>query len=327
MKKILILFLSISLCCMLISCKADTTNLNISSKDNQVDSSSTSSQMESSSSEVSSTTSSQAPSSNKSSSTKSAPTTATSNNSKNATSAVSSQPVQTVRVTFPEGTTMAKAFDTLEAKGVAKQKELFQTAGSVDFSAYSVVNEIKPASTRCFLLEGYLFPSTYDFYVNEKPESVIRKMLNVSNKRITQAYKDRAAQLGYTMDEMITLASIIQKEAHVTKEFTRVSSVFHNRLKAGMKLQSDVTIKYVEGAIKPYIDGDTNRFNSYYNTYKCKGLPAGPICNPGISAIEAALNPESTNYLYFVNDTAGNYYYAATYEEHQQNCQTAGVTP
>ncbi len=233
---------------------------------------------------------------------------------------------KTVRITFPEGTSLSKIFDTLESKGVAKQKDLFDTMSTYDFSSYSLISSIAPSAQRCFLLEGYLFPNTYEFYTNEKPQDAIGRLLKVAEKKITAELKNRASELGYSMDQMITLASIIQKEVHDSSQLKKVSSVFHNRLKAGQKLQSDVTITYVEGCIKPYITGDINRYNSFYNTYKCPALPAGPITNPGTAAINAALYPEETEYLYFVTDKAGNYYYAKTYEEHLANCETAGVS-
>lgn len=92
-----------------------------------------------------------------------------------------------------------------------------------------------------------------------------------------------------------------------------------------MKLQCDVTINYVEGAIKPFIDGDKDRFNSLYNTYKCPALPAGPICNPGLDAIKAAISPADTDYLFFLTDKNKNFLYAATYEVHLENIKTAGI--
>lgn len=334
MKKLISVLLCICICFLVSGCGSPTTNGTISDEELQADSSNTQNEElqadssniqseESSTTETSSTANSGSAAKSKSS----AGTTAGNTSSKNTTATSSAPPLQTVRITFPEGTTLAKAFMMLDEKGVAKQDALFQTAKNYDFSSYSVVSEINPSSNRCFLLEGYLFPNTYEFYIGEKPESVIAKFLKVTDKKITQQYKNRAAELGFTMDEIITLASIIQKEGNSKSEFAKISSVFHNRLKQGMRLQADATIKYVEGAIKPFIDGDKNRYNSYYNTYKCKALPAGPICNPGIAAIEAALYPENTNYLYFVNDTAGNYYYAVTYEEHLANCKAAGVSP
>ncbi len=106
---------------------------------------------------------------------------------------------------------------------------------------------------------------------------------------------------------------------------SKVAAVIYNRLKAGQQLQMDSTIRYIERNVKPFLTGDINRYNSAYNTYKCKALPAGPISNPGLVTINAALNPADVTYLYFCHDSAANYYYADTFEEHQENLKTAGI--
>ena len=120
---------------------------------------------------------------------------------------------------------------------------------------------------------------------------------------------------------MLTLASIIQAEAGDPAQMKAVSSVLHNRLnsKSHPKLECDVTIFYLEQEVQPYLTEDKDRFNSFYNTYKCTGLPEGPICNPGMDAINAALNPEQADYFYFATDKAGKYYYAKTLAEHEKN--------
>ena len=239
---------------------------------------------------------------------------------------VSSQETQkTVRITFPEGSTFAQMAEKLEANGVCTVQELMGVVNSYDYSKFPLVAAIPEDENRCFRLEGYLFPDTYDFLTNSDPEDVLGKMIRNTENRITDAYRARAKELGYTMDEILTIASLIQGEAGNPQEIGKVSSILHNRLKAGMKLEVDASINYVEKWIKPFIGGDINRYNSYYNTYKCAALPSGPICNPGIDWIKAALYPEDTDYLYFVNDANGNYYYASTYEEHQENCEKAGI--
>lgn len=239
---------------------------------------------------------------------------------------VSSQETQkTVRITFPEGSTFAQMAEKLEANGVCTVQELMGVVNSYDYSKFPLVAAIPEDENRCFRLEGYLFPDTYDFLTNSDPEDVLGKMIRNTENRITDAYRARAKELGYTMDEVLTIASLIQGEAGNPQEIGKVSSILHNRLKAGMKLEVDASINYVEKWIKPFISGDINRYNSYYNTYKCAALPSGPICNPGIDWIKAALYPEDTDYLYFVNDANGNYYYASTYEEHQENCEKAGI--
>lgn len=239
---------------------------------------------------------------------------------------VSSQETQkTVRITFPEGSTFAQMAEKLEANGVCTVQELMGVVNSYDYSKFPLVAAIPEDENRCFRLEGYLFPDTYDFLTNSDPEDVLGKMIRNTENRITDSYRARAKELGYTMDEILTIASLIQGEAGNPQEIGKVSSILHNRLKAGMKLEVDASINYVEKWIKPFIGGDINRYNSYYNTYKCAALPSGPICNPGIDWIKAALYPEDTDYLYFVNDANGNYYYASTYEEHQENCEKAGI--
>lgn len=229
---------------------------------------------------------------------------------------------KTVRVTFPEGYSVAQIFNRLEEKGVCSAAELFATVNTYDFSYYPLVAQIGTTGTgnRCFRLEGYLFPNTYEFYLNDKPENVIGVLLRGAQSKIT------TARPGYTIDETLTVASLIERETDDPAQMANVASVIYNRLESGMKLQIDATIVYVERYIKPYISGDVNRYNADYNTYKCPGLPAGPICNPGSAAINAAVNPAQTNYLYFVTG-GGQTLYASTYEEHQQNCQALGVEP
>ena len=141
--------------------------------------------------------------------------------------------------------------------------------------------------------------------------------------------KARAKELGYSVDEIITLASVIQAEAGDKKEMGKVSSVLHNRIESPDygKLQCDVTINYVNENIlvSPYVEGYKAGYSEYYNTYKRSGLPVGAICNPGLDAINAALYPEDTDYFYFVTDKDWNYYYASTYEEHLKNCKICGI--
>lgn len=225
-----------------------------------------------------------------------------------------------VKVTIPEGYSAAQIANLLVHNGVCQSTSaILKACNAVSPSSYWFLKDVKKSSHRCYYIEGYLFPSTYEFYKNTSPADAIAKMLKNTSNKLTTTQKTRAKKLGYTMDQIMTIASIIEKEASVAKEQPYVSSVLHNRLKKSMKIQCDVTINYVEKYLKPYISGDKNRFNEYYNTYKCKALPSGPICNPGIQAITAALYPKTTNYLYFCTDTKGKYYYAETWEEHTAN--------
>ncbi len=232
----------------------------------------------------------------------------------------STKPSNTVRITIPEGASAADIGGLMEQNGLFTRLEFLSevnrgTAGS------PLVQEIGDWENRAFLLEGYLFPDTYEFYRDDPPERVIQKLLDNLEKKITDTHKARAKELGMSMDEVLTLASVIQAEAGNPAQMKTVSSVLHNRLnsKSHPKLECDVTIFYLEQDVQPYLTEDKDRFNSYYNTYKCTGLPEGPICNPGRDAIEAALYPEQTEYFYFATDKAGKYYYAKTLAEHNQN--------
>jgi uncharacterized YceG family protein len=119
--------------------------------------------------------------------------------------------------------------------------------------------------------------------------------------------------MGYSINQILTVASMIEKETADPQLMPNIASVIYNRLNIGMKLQFDSTINYVERYIKPNISGDIDRYNSYYNTYKCAALPEGPICNPGRAAIQAALNPAVTDYLYFYSDSEGKYHFSHEY--------------
>ena len=240
-------------------------------------------------------------------------------------SQVTSSRSSTVFVTVTEGMSMADVFQMLEDNDVCKADKLWKTAATYDYTYYPLVDAIPSNEHRCFLLEGYLFPDTYEFYYGMKPQDAIGRFLRNAEAKWTDDMRKQAEDSGFTVDQILTIASIIEKECGVKSEMSHVSSVLHNRINTGMKLQCDVTINYVENDIKPYITGDINRYNEYYNTYKCPALPAGPICNPGMSAIKAAINPLDTNDLYSAASADGVYVYAETYEQHQKNLADLGI--
>ncbi len=234
------------------------------------------------------------------------------------------QPI-TFRLTIPEGYTLARIGMTLEEMGVCTADEFIAATQEADVNEYPLAAQQVYDENRCFKLEGYLYPDTYEFYTSAKPGDIIRTMLSNMERKITEELRAEIAQSGYTLDQIIALASIIEKEAKGVEQMGMISSVLHNRLNVGMPLQCDVTITYVEWAIKPFITGDIDRYNSYYNTYKCPALPAGAICNPRIEAILAALRPEPSNYYYFLTDADDNFYYAETLEEHEANEAATGA--
>jgi UPF0755 protein len=192
------------------------------------------------------------------------------------------------------------------------------------FSEYYYIADVRAtrnAAQRKYALEGYLAPDTYEVYVTATPEDIIRRLLSQTDRVYPAELQERAAKIGMTMDEVITLASMIEKEAK-TGDFARVSAVFHNRLRTNMTLGSDVTIKYVSGVKRMSLTNEDLQVNSPYNTYQYKGLPPGPICSPSAGAIHAALYPDeqfiADSYLYFCSkdpDT-GELHFSRTLEEH-----------
>ncbi len=194
------------------------------------------------------------------------------------------------------------------------------------FADYYYIADVlasRGAVQRKYILEGYLAPDTYEVYMTATAEDIIRKLLSQTDRVYPVEFQDRAQELGMTMDEVITLASLIQKEAK-NEDFAKTSAVFHNRLKKGMKLQSDVTIHYVTGLRKMSLTNADLALNSPYNTYQVTGLPLGPICSPSAAAIEAALYPDETfvaeNYLYFCakDPESGELHFSRTLQEHEQ---------
>lgn len=229
---------------------------------------------------------------------------------------------QTVTLTFAEGKSLMDIAKMLEESGVCSVDDFIKAINEGEYD-YKLIKDI-PQDDRFYKLEGYVFPDTYEFYISENPKSVVNRFVKNTQTKIRKDLLARADELGMTMDEVITLASIIQKEASNPNEMGKVSSVFHNRLnksKTYPNLQSDPTILYVEKDIIPYLSDSSQRdkYAELYNTYKCIGLPVGPICSPGLEAIRAALYPEKTNYYYFVTDKNDKYYYARTNAEHEAN--------
>ncbi len=228
----------------------------------------------------------------------------------------------TVRVTIPEGYSVVQIFDLLVKKGVCESTEgLFDACQNYafDYERYPFLKEIEQYKGRCFRLEGYLYPDTNEYYRLCPPQDAIGVLLRNTKSKITEEMITRAKECGMSMDEIITLASIIEKEGTTAYDKKMISSVLINRLNQKMKLQVDATDFYIDRYIKPYNAGDIEEFKAQYNTYVRPALPVGPICNPGKEAIMAALYPEQSNYLFFCSDKEGKYYYSETYEEHLSN--------
>ena len=233
----------------------------------------------------------------------------------------------TATVTIPEGFTVVQISQLLEEKEVCSAKEFLALVKNPPKEILDIIG-LKDTSKKIFALEGYIYPDTYEFYRNEEPGEVVIKILDNFKRKITDEYYSRAEKAGYTMDEILSIASVIQKEAGLPAENGKVSSVIYNRLNDGMQIQCDVTGNYLEKYVKPYVSDYSEEYENNYDTFKCSAIPAGAICNPGIDCIDAALAPENTKYYFFVTDSVETtkFYFSETYEEHLKNCQIAGYT-
>ncbi|MFV0479750.1 MAG: endolytic transglycosylase MltG [Anaerorhabdus sp.] len=233
-----------------------------------------------------------------------------------------------VRITFIEGDWLKHMADKVQENTNVSSEELLELWNNEEYvrslmTSYPFLTEEIFNENSRYLLEGYLFPSTYDFYRDTTAEAVTKKLLDQTLK-IYNTYASQIASKGYTVHDAFTLASIVQYEAGSVNDMKLIAGVFLNRLEIGMKLQSSVTVCYAldleDGS--DWKACETNpSYESPYNTYMYAGLPPGPILNFGEAALEAVLNPTESNYFYFMADVYGDgqVYYAETLEEHEAN--------
>ena len=260
-----------------------------------------------------------------------------------------------VTIRIVEGMTAREIGELLEENCVCFAEDFEKYYKNIQ-NNYDFERRLSESHLKYNQLEGYLFPDTYEFYVvqamedkslhggtseealemyknsEENAEEVAMKIYNNFNDKMTRIMYKQMGEMNMTLDEVITLASMVQKEAASVDDMYYVASVFLNRIRNSEsfpKLQSDVTVLYVENEVKPYLTANSARFNSIaaaYNTYECDGIPAGPICNPGLDAIDAVLNAAETNYFYFcANEETGEVFYAETQEQHEENLILAGL--
>lgn len=232
----------------------------------------------------------------------------------------------TARITIIPGWTVEDIADYLVESKILKNTDEFLSlcAAGETYSGYYFIEDMlgtDNSDQRIYALEGYLSPNTYEIYTSSSADTIIKRLLSQTEAAYSLSYDERAQELGMTMDEVFTLASMIEKEAK-TADFAKVSAVFHNRLKQGMTLGSDVTVKYASGSEKMVLSSSDLDVESPYNTYKRKGLPIGPICNPSMDAVVAALYPDeqylAQKYLYFCSKDpdSGELYFSKTQAEH-----------
>jgi UPF0755 protein len=217
----------------------------------------------------------------------------------------------TLRFTIPEGYDIKRVTAKLAEEGLINQEAFLKEIESGQFD-YEFLKDAPAGPDR---LEGFLFPETYEIFATANEHDIIDKMLYQFNKVFTAEYYARAEELGMSVREVITLASIIEREARVPEDRPIIASVFYNRLTIDMPLQSCATVQYILGEQKPVLSIKDTQIESPYNTYQNLGLPPGPIASPGADSIKAALYPADTNYLYFLAKGDGSHAFSSTYEQ------------
>lgn len=233
-------------------------------------------------------------------------------------------------VTFPEGWRAEEIAERVASKGIGTAPEFMVLVR--DGKADSPLLASRPVGAS---LEGYLFPDTYTADTKTTPASLEKRMVAQFEAKFTPAMRDKAAAQGMTLHQIVTLASIIEREAVIPSERPLMAGVFYNRLKAEMKLDTDPTVQYAvanadpasvkaNGWWKSELTQQDLAIDSPYNTYKYPGLPPGPICNPGLASLEAAVAPTTSDYLYFVAKSDGSHAFAKTLDEHNQNVAKYG---
>ena len=237
---------------------------------------------------------------------------------------------ETITLTFPEGYSVPEIINKLSDNDVCDKQALLSVIQSTDFD-YSLVSNLDAKDSVPYRLEGYLFPDTYEFFIDESAASTIKKFLQNGDNKFTEKYRERAKELGMSEYEIITIASIIQKEAANDDQMKTISAIIHNRLqdKANFPtLGCQSTSDYITNKVAPALSSTSAHTSEYYMTYyntnnssTVVGLPAGPICNPGQKAIEAALYPSDSKAMFFFHDTKGKMYTAKTYSDFKAKVQ------
>lgn len=238
---------------------------------------------------------------------------------------------ETVQITFPEGYTVADIVDKLVDNEVCDRAALLSVIQSTQFS-YSLVSDLQANENVPYRLEGYLFPARYDFYVGSSPSLAISRFLEKTEDIITSDYRKRAEEMGYSIHEIIIIASIVQAEAGDNEQMKEIAAVIENRLKDTTNYPSlgcQSTSDYIKNKVAPSLSSTSAHTSEYYLNYyntnsnsTVVGLPEGPICNPGEEAIKAALYPAESNNYFFFHDTKGKLYTAETYSEFKSKIQT-----
>ncbi len=219
--------------------------------------------------------------------------------------------IKVYRVTIPEGLPKWEVAKILSSKGVVKEDEFLRLIDTPQIFKEDYTFSLPKES-----LEGYLYPDTYYFTKNESSQEVVKKFLVRFEEVVGPLYENWKERKHSSLQEIITLASIVEKEARVSSEKPIIATVFFNRLRRGLRLRADPTVKYALGNFRQKLTLSELRTPSSYNTYLYHGLPPGPICSPGKDSIYAVLYPTKVDYLYFVAKGNGSHQFSQTYEQH-----------
>ncbi len=229
-----------------------------------------------------------------------------------------------ISITFPEGWQIRQIAQRLIEKGF--DGALFEEIARNPDAELRQKFEFLASLPEGMSLEGYLFPDTYSFLPEATARDIVEALLANFDKKFTPEMRAHITQFDQTIHDVVTLASIIEREVHIEKERPIVSGIFYNRLRDGMTLGSDATLDYIFGESKIKHTIEDTKVDSPYNTYQNPGLPPGPIGNPGVSSLRAATYPEKTEYYFFLNNaTTGQTVFSRTYQEHLRNMDRNGL--
>lgn len=226
------------------------------------------------------------------------------------------------KLVIPEGYTIEMIAERCASQNICTKQEFLNAVNSITPTQFEYLNDVPAGADVKYKLQGYIFPATYDIYESTTAESLVKWMLRTFDDYYSGERAARAAEMGYTSYEIVTMASIVEREAKVEEERATIAGVIKNRLDAGMLLQMCPTVLY------PLTNGMYDQAQVYYsdleldspyNTYKYEGLPVGPICNPGLACLDAVLYPEAHDYYYYhvSDEDAGTHVFTETYEEHR----------
>ncbi|MGN0149580.1 MAG: endolytic transglycosylase MltG [Clostridia bacterium] len=219
---------------------------------------------------------------------------------------------ETTKIVIPEGYEVKQIAEKLCEAGLVTWDEFYEALKPENYD-YRFLQNLPERENR---MEGYLFPATYEIPAGMSAHDIIDLMLAAFDSQFKDEYYEQAALFGMTVDQVITMASIVERETDENAERAKVAGVFYNRRNSGMKFQSCATVQYILGERKPVLSIADTQIDSPYNTYMYADFPIGPICNPGIECIKAALYPEATDAYYFVLGKNGQHVFSKTYEEH-----------